>query len=254
MILRRLLLAASAATLLGIAPAPRLSLTPAVVILHAHFGESVRQTITLGNETEAGIQFTMSAEDVIVRNGKRVFVPAGQLPRSIAATAVFFQRSGYIGPHSSSPALFILTVPAQTPIRAVAIYFRNKNVSTAHGTVFVNASLGALVTFVLTNDLSVSAQPVHVHPATASENLKVADVLTNDGSEPVVPEGMAAFIGSNGALAAKVPFEAARLLPGERLRFTAEYGGRLKPGKYRVLCSFQYENRTLTASGQYTAR
>jgi len=42
-----------------------------------------------------------------------------------------------------------------------------------------------------------------------------------------------------------------RLLPGERLEFSAEYPGELPPGNYRVLCSFQFEGKTLTSEASF---
>jgi hypothetical protein len=230
---------------------PSLSLAPAVVILHAKFGQSVTETITLNNGTNQGLDFDMSAQDVIVKNGKRVFVPAGELPNSIASSAVFSLRSGFVDAQSEKAVQVILTVPAATNIRAVVVAFRSKHYVPSHSMVSLNASLGSLVTFVLSDDVALEAEPVHVHPATGSTNLKVIEAFKNTGSEPVVPVGVAAFIDAGGALAAKLPFQAQRLLPGERLEFTAEYAGRLKPGTYRVLCSFAFEGKNVTSTGEF---
>jgi hypothetical protein len=228
--------------------APSLSLSPSVVMLKAAFGQTIKQAIMLNNGTAQGLDFEMIADDVVVKNGKRAFVPAGELPHSIAAGAVFSQRSGHVEPGASQTIQVILTVPDQTSIRAVAIYFRARHVLVSHGTVSITATVGALITFVLSDNVVVQAEPVRVHAATASENLKVVEVLKNTGSEPVVPDGIAAFIDAGGALVAKVPFVSQRLLPGEGLEFDAEYAGRLKPGAYRVLCTFSYEGKALTNS------
>jgi hypothetical protein len=235
-------------------PPASLSLVPAVVILHSKFGQSVTQTITLDNLTGQGLAYEMTASDVIVTNGKRIFVPAGETPNSIAASAVFSERSGYIQPLSSKAVQVILTVPAQTSVRAVAVYFRSKHVVVSNGTVSLNASVGSLVTFVLTDNSELEAQPVHVRPATASENLKVSERLANIGTEPVVPDGVAAFIDTSGSIAARIPFVSQRLLPGEHVEFSAEYSGRLKPGSYRVVCTFSYAGKALTRTGEYHAR
>lgn len=232
------------------ASTPSVSLAPAVLILHAKFGQSVTQTITMNNGTAHALSFEMDAQDAIVKNGKRVFVPAGELPNSIAASAVFSLRSGTIQPGSDQSVQVILTIPAATPIRAVVVSFHSKHVTTRNA-VNLSASLGSLMTFILTDNIAVEAGAVHLHPATASANLKVTQSLKNTGTEPVVPVGVAAFIDANGALAAKVPFQSQRLLPGEELDFTAEYAGRLKPGVYRVLVSFQYEGKTTTNTSTF---
>lgn len=241
-----------ALALLG-AGQPQLSLAPATVELHAHFGQSVKQAFTLNNQTDQGLDFEMSARDVVVRNGKRVFYDAGKLPHSIAATAIFSQRSGHVDPDSDKTVQVILTVPQDTPIRAVAIYFRNKHVVAEHGAVMLNASLGALATFILTGDIALHGGAIHVVPASAVQDMRVVEELSNTGSEPVVPQGVAAFITASGALAAKVPFAQQRLLPGERLIFGADYAGTLPRGKYRVVCSFQFEGKTWTTEGTYSA-
>src|SRR5579859_7154673 len=77
---------------------PTLSLTPAVVMARGSFGQSLTQTLTLTNETNVPFNFVMVAQDVTVKDGKRVFVPAGETKNSIAATAVFSQASGTVKP------------------------------------------------------------------------------------------------------------------------------------------------------------
>ncbi len=52
-----------------------------------NFGQGLTQTLTLTNQTARDFAFEMVAEDVIIKDGKRVFVPAGETPNSIAASA-----------------------------------------------------------------------------------------------------------------------------------------------------------------------
>jgi len=81
--------------------------------------------------------------------------------------------------------------------------------------------------------------------------MKIAQWISNSGTEPVLPEGAAAVLSSSGALAGKAVFDPQRLLPGERLEFSAEYPGDLPPGNYRALCSFQFEGKTLTSEAAF---
>ncbi len=127
----------------------------------------------------------MAVEDVVVRNGRRMFVPAGETPNSVAASAVFSQRSGYVEPFSQRTVQVLLTVPDGTKVRGVVILFRGRHVATQSG-VTLNASLGSLVTFTLSGDAALAAEPVRVRAGTASENLQIADALANVGTEPVV--------------------------------------------------------------------
>jgi hypothetical protein len=233
------------------ASSPSVSLAPAVLVIHSKFGQAVTETVTMTNGTAHVLNFDMDAQDVIVKNGKRVFVPAGQLPNSIAASAVFSRRSGTVQPGSEESVQVILTVPAATSIRACIVSFHSKHVAMARNAVSLSASLGSLMTFVLTDAIVVEPGAVRVRAATASANLKVVESLKNTGAEPVVPTGVVAFVDAGGALAAKIPFDAQRLLPGEDLEFSATYAGRLKPGLYRVLCSFEFEGKTLTTTGEF---
>ncbi len=226
------------------------SLSPAVVMARGTFGQTLTQTLTFSNQTPSEFAFEMVANDVVVKNGKREFVPAGETARGIAATAAFSQRSGVVKPFSSASLEVRVTPPAETGVRAVIAIFRGTAVPNG-GTVALAASLGALITFNLSGAVKVEAEPVRVSPASETSNLRVAQWLANTGSEPVVPEGVAAFVDSQGKLAGKTTFPTQRLLPGERLEFAAEYAGRLPAGAYRILCSFRYEGQDLTTSATF---
>ena len=80
---------------------------------------------------------------------------------------------------------------------------------------------------------------------------QATDLLENTGSEPVVSDGVAAVVDQAGAIVGKASFEPQRLLPGERLPFHAEYSAELKPGRYRVLASFQYGKKVITNSADF---
>src|SRR5260370_12070545 len=66
-----------------------LSLSPAEVAARGSFGQSVAVTFTMTNATDATRSFEPGAQDIVVRGGRRVFIPPGAEPPGIAATAVF---------------------------------------------------------------------------------------------------------------------------------------------------------------------
>ena len=68
------------------------SLSPAVAVVNCKLGQSTTQTLTLTNRTDQELVFEMIAEDVIVKDGKRIFVAAGETPGGIAFTAVFSRK------------------------------------------------------------------------------------------------------------------------------------------------------------------
>ncbi|HET9789742.1 MAG TPA: hypothetical protein VFR08_00410 [Candidatus Angelobacter sp.] len=228
---------------------PSISLSPAVIMGKGNFGQGLTQTLTLSNNTGVDLGFELLAQDMIVKDGKRVYVPAGELPDSIAATAVFSQKKILIKAHTSGSVELRLTIPAKTDIRAVVAVFHGTDVlPTSSGNVGMTASLSALLTFNLSENVKVQSEPVQVTPASASANMSITEWLNNSGTEPVLPEGTAAVLNEKGSLVGKANFMQQRLLPGERQQFVAEFPDQLPSGNYRALCSFQFEGKTQTSS------
>lgn len=231
---------------------PSISLSPAVIMAKGNFGQGLTQTLTLSNQTGRDFAFDLIAEDVVIKDGKRVFVPAGETPNSIASTAVFSQKTIVIKANSFGSVDVRLTIPAETNIRAIVAMFRGTDkLPTSSGAVGMTASLGALITFNLTDNVKLQPETVHVTPATDTANMTVAQWISNNGQEPALPEGTAAILNTSGVLVGKTIFPPQRLLPGERLEFSADYPAELAPGKYRVLCSYQFEGKTLTSEGSF---
>ncbi|HWG48957.1 MAG TPA: hypothetical protein VN669_04645, partial [Candidatus Acidoferrales bacterium] len=228
---------------------PSLSLSPAVIMGRGNFGQGLTQTLTLSNNTGADLAFELVAEDMIVKDGKRVYVPAGELPDSIAASAVFSQKKVLIKAHTAGSVEVHLTIPPKTDIRAVVAIFRGTDVlPTSSGNVGMTASLSALITFNLSDNVKLQPEPARVTPASASANMTISQWLQNAGTEPVLPEGTAAVLNEKGSLVGKATFVEQRLLPGERQQFVAEFPEQLPPGSYRAMCSFEFEGKTQTSS------
>jgi hypothetical protein len=234
---------------------PSLSLSPAVVVTQGSFGQSITQTLVLTNGTARDMAFEMVAEDVVVREGRRVFVPAGELKGSIAATAVFSAATVIAMPYSSTSVDVRFTMPAGSDIRGVVAIFRGTNkIPSASRGVAMTASMGTLVTFAMSEHFQVVADPIKAFDQSDVANATISDWLTNTGSEPVIPEGMVAVLDASGALVSKAPLPAQRLMPGERLEFKAECASPLPSGHYRVLASYQFEGKTITQAGELVVR
>jgi len=239
----------------ALAQSSSLSLTPAVIMAKGTFGQSLSQRLTINNNTPATFRFDMVAEDVVVKNGKRVFVPAGESPGSIAASAVFSPREIVAPPHTSATVLMTITLPQKTSLRAMVAVFHTKRViTTDQKGVGLTASIGTLVTFNLTSDVAVDIGPLQIHPPTETTNLSMDTELTNTGTEPALPRGTAAILNSQGHLVGKAPFTIKRLLPGEKLDFQAEYPGTLPAGSYRALCTFVYGGKTQSVQSGFTTQ
>ena len=231
---------------------PAISLSPAVIETRGSAGQSVTQEMALNNTTGATLNFDLKAFDVICRGGKRVFVPAGELPGSIAATAVFAPKSVVALSSINALAKVTVTPPPGTTVRAVVAMFVGSDKMGAANSVGMTASLGMLITFALSDHFNLVSEPIHAVPQTDTANLTFSQWLTNTGEEPYVPSGVAAILDAEGKLVGKVQIPGQRLLPGEKLEFKAEYPTQLNPGQYRVLASYQYEGKTKTDSAEFT--
>jgi hypothetical protein len=238
------------------APKPFISLAPSVVMLQGKTGESFRRTLQMTNGTPIPLTFRMMAMDVVVQNGKREFVPAGEMPGSIAATAVFSPQEITIQPHQSGSVNVTMTVPQQTAIRAVVVEFRGMNpIATAFKTrATATASLGALVTFSLSGNVQIDVSPLKITAQSPTTNAAITTWLQNTGSDPGIVKGEAAILSQTGTLSAKAPITEQRLLPGEHLPFKAELPVELQPGRYRAFATFLCAGQTITETANFEVR
>jgi hypothetical protein len=228
-----------------------LALSPAVIMTHGLPGQSATQALTISNNTSTPFSFEMVAKDVAVRDGHRVFVEAGELAHGIAATAIFSPKHVVVEPHHSVSVNVTVTLTPNAEVRAIAAIFQAET-KVSSGSVGMMASLGTLITFTASNDFAVTPSELAVKPQTETQPLKVALELTNTGTEPVIPEGVVALLSENGKLVGKMPFDLQRLLPGERLEFAAEYSAQLRAGRYRAVASFQFEDKSLSKTTEFT--
>jgi hypothetical protein len=246
------------AALLGLVAVPAgaqtLSLSPAVVPLGGQPGQSTVQTLTLTNGTGLRLEFALEAQDVVVRDGRRVFVAAGEVPGSIAATAVFSERRLELGPGQAASVDVTVTLPASAAHRAVVVLFRGLTRIAGAGGSAATASLGTLLTFTLSDERSVSPSELTVEPPTAARNLAFEQAFANDGSEPVVLKGMTVILDGGGRVVGKVPARPQRLLPGERAALRGDFGGELSPGTYRALSTFEFDGRAVVRSAAFEVR
>jgi hypothetical protein len=230
-----------------------LSVSPAVIILRGVAGQSTTQTMKLTNGTSRSFSFDLEAQDIVVRNGQRVFAAAGQLPGSIAATAAFSRKSVTLGPGESVRVQVTVTIPPKPAGRAILALFHGTT-KMQRGSFESTVSLAMLLTFALSDDVVSSSTPLNVHPPTASSNLTATQQLVNSGSEPFVATGMLAIIGTGGALAGRTPVPSHRLLPGERTDIRAEFAGDLPPGHYRALMTYQLAATSVTSTTEFDIR
>jgi hypothetical protein len=236
----------------GGSPQASISLSPAIIMVRGKLGQSTTHTLTIMNHTANEVRFNLATEDVVVREGKRSYSPAGQIANGIAATAVASPGSVVVKTGEEASVQITLTLPPETGQRAVVTFFRGDVVNPGNGEIGLGASLGTLITFNVSSDYKVEAGPVQASLQTPTANLILSQELRNSGSEPVMPKGVIAILSASGKRAAKAVFTPQRLLPGERLTFAATNPAQLVPGHYRTLSSFEFEGKVQTSAGAFT--
>jgi hypothetical protein len=232
---------------------PTLTLTPAVASAKLKPGQGWTQVLHLRNGTAGVFRFEVQVQDVVVKDGKRTYVPGGETESSIAASAVITPRSLSIGPGEEGSASVTLTIPLQTALRAVVIYFRGKlDTPSEDGMVGLGASLGALVTFDLSGDYNFKVADFSTSPQTETANQVLSHEVLNSGLDVVLPKGGTVILDESGRSVGKATFPAHRILPGESVTFSATCPSQLKSGHYRVVSSFEFNSRIVTGSGEFS--
>lgn len=228
-----------------------IALSPSVVMLKGSAGQAHRQMLNLTNSTSQDLTFDLIAED-IVANGERRFLPAGARADSIAATAVFTPQVLLIPAGTTGTVQLTITVPRETAVRAIAAIFRSRTPATVRSGVGVTASLGALLTFTLSDDVRIETSAVTVSDQTQATNLRFTQLAKNVGAEPLYFGGAVAILDSRGTLISRMSVESQRLLPGERLGFHADYPTVLAAGRYRAVFSLEYAESVQSAAVDFT--
>lgn len=226
-----------------------LSLSPAVIMLRGNYGQSTTQTLTFRNGTSRAFSFDLTAQDVVIRDGKRSFADAGSIAGSIAATAVFSQQHVDVAPGETALVNVTVTLPAGTAQRAIVALFKGTNVVMS-GHIPMSASLGTLLTFTASDDAELTVSPLQVRTQNATANLGVAGTGTNTGREPIVARGVMAILDARGTLVGKSDLPPQRLMPGETMTIDGEYGGELAPDRYRVFVTYDFGGRSLSRSAE----
>jgi hypothetical protein len=155
--------------------APSLALSPAVIMLKAQPGVSSTHLLTMTNRTHNKFKFVLEAFDVVIRDGKRAFVQAGETEGGIARSAVFDPPAIELQAGESGRVKITLTVPPEAKVRAVVAIFHGQTVLQGKGELMFTGSLGALITYNLSGKIEMRAAALAVSPQTESSNLTVSE-------------------------------------------------------------------------------
>lgn len=207
--------------------------------------------MTITNLTTTRFRFVLEAFDVVIRDGQRVFVPAGETDGGIARSAVFDPAAIELNPGQAAEVRVTLTVPPEPRVRAVAAIFHGQTALASKGTMMFTGSLGTLITYNLSENIAIRGAGLAISPQTVNSNLAVSEQLENNGGEPLIANGTLAILKNSGELIGRVAIPDHRLLPGEKFDCTVEYPHNLRPGKYRALVSLEYQGGVRTSNIEF---
>jgi hypothetical protein len=253
MITKITLASAFLSTFLGapFAQGGQISVSPAAMSLRGRAGQATTQTFKVMNLTDSVYEFTVDISDVVVEEGKRVFIPADQSALSLASMSTASLTSFELKPGYEQAVRVTFILPSRTPIRAVAVFFRGLPTPSYEG-LRIRLNLGAVVDFSTSNAVDLQLTGPDVTPPTTTSNAAITEQLANVGAEPAIVRGVAVILDGTGKVVGKASFTQKRLLPGESNVLRAEYPGTLSSGRYRVLCSLEYAGRTVTKFTELT--
>lgn len=227
-----------------------ITIAPASLSLKGSAGKMHTQNFKVSNLTGTSYSFKVDIADVIVENGQRRFVPAGQTANSIAALVTPLRTELKLAPGEEAVVPVTFVMPAESHIRAVAVFFHGVPDTVAPTQRRILLNLGAVVDFSMSNEVVLNSISLDVAPQTATTNTVIRQQLANVGPEPTIVKGVAAFLDESGKLVAKAALSQKRLLPGERNSVMAEFAGTLAHGRYRVVSSLEYSGETMTRTAE----
>jgi hypothetical protein len=243
-----------AATAVARANNGSMSVSPAVVTLSGQVGQSTTQTLSFTNGTPWPLSFEMKAQDAVVRDGAHLFVEAGTIAGSIAATAAFSPRTFTVAPQQTIRIGVTITIPPKPAVRAIAVMCQGTT-KLGSGPMRMIASIGTLFTFVLSGDvMTAEVSPLIIQPPTSSASLVALQQIANSGTGPMVGVGMLAILDARGTLIGQQEIPEWRMLPGEKIDMRVGYDGELLPGRYRALITYDLADKTLTSSAEFSVR
>ena len=95
-------------------PQASIALSPAIIMVRCKPGQSTTQTLTITNHTAGEVRFDVATEDVVVREGKRSYSPAGRIANGIAASSVVAPASVVVKAGEEASVQVTFTLPPET--------------------------------------------------------------------------------------------------------------------------------------------
>jgi hypothetical protein len=122
--------------------------TPAVILAQGNPGQMISNDLVVNNSSGQDLNFAVTAEDMVIQQGRLVAVPAGQAPNGIAANVILSNRVLSVPAWRTATLSVSMTIPFDTPVRAVLIVLSGTEKIPAAAGITLQPSLGTVITFI----------------------------------------------------------------------------------------------------------
>lgn len=188
--------------------ASSVTIDPAVIEIEGTPGTAVERSIVLTNNLPWDVDVEVVAEDVVIRDGVRTYVPTGETRGGIAASIIARPRKLRIGTGARATVTAIVTAPEARSQSAAALFFRavpiQQDVSSG-----VRINIGCLIVLQQGDDPLLEFE----RPSIDSEGT-LTQTIENRGGDIAIVRGTVRLL--EDSLDQLVQLPSVRLLPGER--------------------------------------
>ncbi len=184
----------------GVVGAPTLNVAPTLILADVPPEQTTTYTLTVNNLTPQEFTFELAGKDLVLKDGKAVFLVPGEIPDSVAVNLVFSKKAVNLKPMQSSSFDVTVSMPNQTHVRGVLIILKGSDQISVVGQTEMTASLGTLISFAraerVTQEATASSQKVPASAASFTVTQWLSDPVpecraSNDGLATSSPVGNA---------------------------------------------------------------
>lgn len=212
-------------------------------------GESASGEIVCENPTEDELELKIYQEDWRYKGtgtGEKEFTPVGSTPASAGQWVTFAPSEDVLKPYGRVTARYTVSVPKDTP--AQGAYFSVLFFETIVGSmkdeeganVLVAGRVGALFFIRVkgTVDQAGRVRSVEAVPPRGNSPLEIWTDFENTGNTDITLDGNFLVMDADGNVAARGDLRRLYTMPGSSGRTKTEWVGRLSPGPYNLLLTY----------------
>ncbi len=149
------------------AGAGSLTMIPGFILASVAPKQSATYTLVINNLTARELTFEAEGLDLVLKDGKPVYLAANETPDSVAGSLLFSTKSVNVKPGQSASLDLTLTLPAQTQVRGVLVTLNGADQIPDGRGASMTPSLGTFISLARSGDTasaagsSAGASPLH---------------------------------------------------------------------------------------------